>query len=285
MFPLAGDEFPTSAEELSAAIEGAIGDVFSLPKKGAGVTVEGGAKFPHLKHVRIDLGGARISATEPPPKPIGVGKRKPGITVDRLEVEGHPIHYEQAKLDFDFHATGLRLDFDRDKQGRPLLVLVDAEDGAVDAKIKKKDLEAVMLAAATIAAKDQGVTVKELELDLRSTGARSVAADVRVKAKKMMMSSVLHIAGGASVDDELNATLSNLTCSGEGLIGIAAAAFLQKHLKQYDGRVIPLMAFSLGDLALRDLEIDINGTIHVSAAFGKGGGGGGKKKAAKSKKG
>src|SRR5687767_7445160 len=110
MFPLAGDDFPTTADELSAAIEGALGEVMSLPKKGGGVSVEGGAKFPHLKHVRIDLGGARISATEPPPKPLGVGKRKPGITVDRLEVEGHPILYEQAKLDFDFHATGLRLD-------------------------------------------------------------------------------------------------------------------------------------------------------------------------------
>ena len=226
MFPLAGDDFPTTADELAAAIEGAIGDVFTLPKKGAGVTVEGGAKFPHLKHVRIDLGGARVNLTSPPPKPVGVGKRKPGVTVDRLEVEGHPIHYEQAKLDFDFHATNLRLDFDRDKQGRPLLVLVDADDGAVDAKIKKTDLEALMLAAATLAAKEQGVAVKELDLELRSTGDRSVAAEVRVKAKKMMMSSVLHIAGAASVDDELNATLSGLTCTGEGIIGGAAAGFL-----------------------------------------------------------
>jgi hypothetical protein len=283
MFPLAGDEFPTTAAELAAAIEGAIGEVFALPKKGAGVTVEGGARFPHLKHVRVDLSGARLSATEPPPKPLGVGKRKPGITVDRLEVQGHPIHYEQAKLDFDFHATNLRLDFDRDKGGRPLLVLVDADDGAVDAKIKKKDLEAVMLAAATVAAKEQGVTVQELDLDLRSTGGRSVAADVRVKARKMMMSGVLRIAGAASVDDELNATLSGLTCTGEGIIGGAAAGFLQKHLKKYDGRQIPLMAFSLGDLALRDLEIDVNGTVHASAAFGKGGGKG--KKGARSKKG
>jgi hypothetical protein len=111
-----------------------------------------------------------------------------------------------------------------------------------------------------------------------------VAAEVRIKAKKMMMSSVLHVAGAAGVDDELTATLTGLTCTGEGMIGAAAAGFLQKHLKQYDGRQIPLMAFSLGDLALRDLEIDVNGTAHVSAAFGKGGAGGGKKKPAKSKK-
>lgn len=281
MFPLAGKDFPTSAEELSTAIEDAIREVFTLPKK-AGVTVGGGAKWPHVKHVRIDLDGAKLNRPdEPPPKPVGVGKRKPGITVDRLEISGHPIQYEQTKLDLDFHATGLTFDFDRDEDGRGLLVLTDAEDGEVAAKIKKKDIEALALEAATIAAKQQGVTIQELDLDLTSSGTRSVAADVRVKAKKMMVSGVLRIAGAAEVDDELNATLSGLTCTGEGMIGNAAAGFLQKHLKAYDGRQIPLMAFSLGDVVLRDLDLSINGSVEVSAAFGHKGKG---KKPAKSKR-
>jgi hypothetical protein len=281
MFPLAGDELPTSAEELATAIEDAIREVFTLPKK-AGVTVEaGGAKFPHLKQVTINLDGAKlITPDEPPPKPIGVGKRKRGITVDRLEVSGHPIQYEGTKLELDIEATGLAFDFDRDEEGRNVLVLTDAEDGEVDARIKKSDIEALLLAAATLAARQQGVTVQELELDLKSSGKRSVAADVRVKAKKLMVSGVLRIAGQADVDDELNATLSGLTCTGEGMIGSAAAGFLQKHLAKYDGKQIPLMAFSFGDVALRDLDIEINGAVHVSAAFGKAAKG---KKKAKSK--
>jgi hypothetical protein len=268
MFPLAGDDFPTTAEDLGTAIEDAIRDVFSLPKS-AGVTVTGGAKFPDIKQVSIDLSGAKLSATEPPPKPIGVGKRNPGPTVGRLEVTGHPILYEQTKLDLDLHATGLRFDFDRDKGGRPLLVLAAAEEGHVDAQIKRKDIEALLLNVANLAAKEHGVKVQDLELDLKSTGARSVSADVRVKAKKLMMSSVLHLGGAADVDDELNATLSNLTVEGEGMIGGMAAGFLQKHLKAYNGKKIPLMAFSLGDVALRDLEIELNGSLHVSAEFGK----------------
>jgi hypothetical protein len=283
MFPLAGKDFPDCPEALASAIEQAIGEVLALPQKHQAVTVEGGDAFPRLAHVRIDLSGARLSATEPPPKPVGVGKRTPGVTVDRLEVEARPIHYEQASLDFDFHATGLRLDFDRDTQGSPLLVLADADGGAVDARIKTTDLEALLLAAAALAAKGHGVTVKDLELNLRSTGPRSVAADVRVTAKKMMMTGVLRVSGAASVDGELNATLSGLTCTGEGIIGGTAAAFLQQHLKKYEGRRIPLMAFSLGDLALRDLAVDVNGTVRVSAAFGKGGAGG-KKETARSAK-
>jgi hypothetical protein len=276
MFPLAGENFPESADELSASIEDAIREVFALPKK-AGVTIKGG-EFPDLKQVVIDLSGAKLSAAEPPPKPVGVGKRKPGPTVEKLEITGHPILYEQTKLDLDLHATGLRFDFDRDKRGNPLLVLAAAEEGEVDARIKKKDIEAVLLSVASIAAREQGVTIQDLDLDLRSTGPRSVSADVRVKAKKLMMSSVLNLSGSADVDDELNATLSDLNVSGEGIIGGAAAAFLQKHVRAYDGKQIPLMAFSLGDVTLRDLEIELNGSLRVSAKFGKQTGSNAKKK-------
>ena len=81
MFPLAGKDFPTSSEELSNAIQDAISELFKL-KKGSGVTVDGGEQFPHVKQIKIDLDGAKVSATEAPPKPLGVGKRKPGIAVD-----------------------------------------------------------------------------------------------------------------------------------------------------------------------------------------------------------
>src|SRR5688500_3140878 len=137
MFPLAGREFPGNAEELESALTDALAEVFTLKKKGV-VSIDGG-DFPDLDSVSVNLDGAQVSATEPPPKPIGVGKRKPGLTVGELEVSGHPIRYEQTKLDLDLTATGLTFDFDRDKQGRPVLVLTDAEDGRVEAKISKKD--------------------------------------------------------------------------------------------------------------------------------------------------
>src|SRR5215213_2553343 len=127
MFPLAGKKFPTSSEELAASIEEALGDVFSLPNKNSGVSIDGG-KYPSLKMVKINLNGASVSATEPPPKPKGVGKREGGVKVAKLEIVGQPIQYEQTKLNLKVSGTGLKFDFDRDKKGHPLLVLTDAED-------------------------------------------------------------------------------------------------------------------------------------------------------------
>jgi hypothetical protein len=266
MFPLAGKDFPASSDELATAIHDALTDVFTFPKKSA-VSVEGG-KFPAIKTVSLDLDNAAVTVSKAPPKPVGVGKRKDGITVDKLEISGHPIRYQKAKLELGVTAKGLTFDFDRDKKNHPLLVLTDAKDGKVDARITKGDLQAVLLEAATLAAKEQGVTIQDLQINLQAKGARSVAVEAKVKAKKMLMSGVVNVSGKLDIDDELNATVSDLKCTGEGMIGSAAAGFLQPKIKQYDGTTIPLMTFSLGDVTLRDLKIKVDNSIHVTAAFG-----------------
>jgi hypothetical protein len=265
MFPLAGKDFPTSSDELATAIQEALADVFTFKKKDA-VSIDGG-KFPALKTVSLDLDDAAVTVPKNPPKPIGVGKRKPGVTVDKLDISGHPIRYQKAKLELGVTAKGLTFDFDRDKKNHPLLVLTDARDGKVDAKITKADLQAVLLDAATLAAKQQGVTIQDLHVDLQAKGTRMIL-DAKVKAKKMMMSGVVNVSGQLEIDDELVATVSNLKCTGEGMIGGAAAGFLQPKLKSYDGTAIPLMTFSLGDVTLRDLKIKVDNSIQVTAAFG-----------------
>ena len=267
MFPLTGKNFPDTAEDLASAIQGALAQVLTLPKKDSAVTAEGG-KFPKVKKLKINLSGASVSAAEPPPKPKATGRREPGVEVDQLEVVGQPIKYEQNKLDLHLNATGVKFDYGRDKKGQPLLVLADAKDGHVEAKISKADIEALARAAAELAAKQQGIKIEGLDLTLTSQGPRSLAVDARVKAKKMVVSGVIHIKGKVDVDDEMNATVSGLECKGEGVIGTMVAGVVQGKLKPYEGKVFPLMTFSLGDVALRDLKIDVKNTVKVSADFG-----------------
>ncbi|HEV2292681.1 MAG TPA: hypothetical protein VGR35_02430 [Tepidisphaeraceae bacterium] len=267
MFPLAGKNFPTSSDELATSIEEALGEVFAMPKR-SGVTVDG-AKFPALKTVKINLTGATISAKEPPPKPKPTGKRQPGVRVEKLEVTGQPIQYEQTKLNLKVAGSGLAFDFARDKKGKPLLVLAEAEDGKVEAKISRKDIETLLTEAAGLAAKQQGIRIQDLDLDLEQEGPRSVAAEVRVKAKKLMMSGTIVITGKLEIDDELNATVLDLNCTGEGMVGALAAGVVQAKMRPYNGMTIPLMTFSLGDVALRDLKIKVKDSVEISAAFGK----------------
>ena len=267
MFPLAGKSFPTSADELADAITAALRDVFTLKDNNA-VNLAGG-KFPAIKTVTINLDGSTVSANKPPAKPLGTGKRTPGPRVDTLTLSAQPIQYEQAKLNLKLTATGLKFDFDRDKHGNPLLVLTAAKDGKVDASISKDDIEALLTEVVTFAAKQHGIKIEDLELDLQQAGPRAIAADVRVTAKKIMMTGVIRITGDLAIDEELNATISDLNCQGEGIIGSAAAAVVRAKIAPYNGRTIPLLPFSLGDVSLRDLKIDLTRDLHVSAAFGR----------------
>ena len=268
MFPLAGKAFPRNADELTVAIHDALTEVLSLPKKLTPVIVDA-PKYPAVKRLKVELNGATVSATEPPPKPKPAGKRQPGLHVDELEIIGRPIRYEASKLNLQLKAKAVSFDFAKDKRGQPLLVLSNAGEGHVDAKIGKADIESLATAAAGIAAKEHGVTIKDVDVDLRAQGPRSVTADVRVQAKKMLVSGVIHITGKLDVDDELNATVSGLACRGDGVVGTLVAGLVQSKIKSYNGHRVPLVAFSLGDVCLRDLKINVKDGLHVTARFGK----------------
>lgn len=268
MFPLSGKDFPENADELATGIRDALADVLKFPKKSDPVTITGD-RFPAIKQVKVDLSGAEVSAKEPPPQPKPKGKRQPGVTVDQLQVVADPICYEKSKANFDLNARGLKFDFAHDQRGNAMLVLTDAKDGHVEVKISKSDLQSLLMSAASTAAKQQGATVQDLQLSLESSGPRSIAADVRVKAKKLVVSGTVNVKGKVDVDDSMVATLSDLSCTGEGMIGGVVAKFLQGKLQEYNGKRIPLMTFSLGDVALRDLKISTKNAIQVSAEFGR----------------
>lgn len=267
MFPLAGKEFPTDSDELADSIREALSEVFSLPKPASAVVIDGD-KFPSLKSVKINLTGASLEASEPPPKPAPTGKRHEGISVKDLQIVGKPIQYEQNQLNLSLTARDVSFDFARDKKGHPLLVLTDAAEGHVEAKISKADIESLLLTLANDLAKQQGMKIQDLQLELTSEGKRSVAADVLITAKKMMVSGTIRITGQLDVDDELVATISNLQASGEGMVGNLVSGIVQNKLKPHEGTQIPLMAFSLGDIALRDLRISVKNQVQVSADFG-----------------
>lgn len=267
MFPLAGKKFPGSSDELAASIHDALATVLSLPNNSSTVAAKGD-RFPHIATLEVNLDGASVIGKAPPPKPIPSGKRQPGIEVERLDVSAQPIKYEKSKLDLTIKASGVNFDFGRDKKGNPLLVLTDARNGQVDAQISKKDIQSLLLAAAQEVGEQQKVKIQDLQLTLAQESARSIAADVKVTAKKMLVSSTLELHGELEIDDELNATVRNLQASGEGVIAMMVSKVVQSKLKPYEGKTFPLVTFSLGDITLRDLKINVKKDVQVSARFG-----------------
>lgn len=268
MFPLSGTQFPASVDELKTAIRGGLAEVLTLANPQSAVQIEGGS-WPALDRMIIDLNDSTIRVTQPPPKPKPGDDRQKGITIHQLQVLGHPIRYGRSAGELDVSASSVALDFAHDQNGKALLLLADAADGRIEMKINKSDLQAALTEAASAAARPHGVSIQDLQLNLTSDGPRSLAGELRVKAKKMVMSGVVLLRGRIDIDDSLVAILSNLACSGEGMIGSMAAAMVNTKLKSYEGKRIPLTTLALGDTTLRDLNLTAGQVVSVTANFGR----------------
>lgn len=266
MFYLGGSEFPATTDQLIVAVTQGLAMFFTLPSTGAVAKIEG--NYPTYSQVAIDLTGARSNADKLPPEPKTVDPTKPGVFAIRFEVDAHPLYIRQVPVELTLGAADAHFVYDRDASGTPMLSLAGATDGRVTIAIRKPDLDALVLAGAREAAAKQGVSILELNLALNQIDPRSVAVEVRVKVKKLFVTTTLTLRGKLTIDNELNAVVSELTVGGEGMMGEMAAGAIRPKLQEIDGRSFPLTALSLGQVKLRDVQIQVGETLRVAAAFG-----------------
>jgi hypothetical protein len=267
VFYLAATTEPTNNDEFIRALEGGIREVLVFPRDAKIIHLQG--NYPAFDLLKIDLTGGRIDTSRPlPPRPVGVGPPKPAVTAKSLQIVANPVQLGAGRVKVDMSARGVTLQYDVDSTGRRLLLPASLSEGRVMMEISRADLEAIILAGAIAAAEKQGAKVTRLELHLTPRGERSLAIDVRVTAKKMMMSGVVRVAGDVDLDDNLVARLSHLTCEGEGVAGKIAASVLAPKIRQAEGRALPLADFAFAGMRPRDVRIESVDPVRIIATFG-----------------
>jgi hypothetical protein len=264
MFPLKTSTFPSTAAELTLRLNEAVRGVFDLPSEPVEIRE---AAYPHLASIAISLDGARLEA-RPQEIPSVSGQPVPALSVDSLTAEGSRLAVGPASIDFALAAKEVELHRANDAKGNVVLLLQKAAHGRIDISTATADLEALIAELAAAEAGKHGVAVDNVQLSLRSSGSRSLAAEVRLRGKKLFMSASLRITGQVDLDDNLNAKISGLNCGGEGAIASVACGVLKPQLQKLDGRVFPLMSLPLGDVRLRDVRFAAGEKLSVSAEFG-----------------
>lgn len=265
MFHLASMEFPTTAQELAGALTSTLCELFVIPPGREPAQVRG--QFPSLESIQINLNQAAVRTGQTPPRPIGTGQVRPGPSVQRLAVEGQPVFIEGAALHFALAADDVHVNFDRDSLGRPLMLLEQARHGHVQVQLSRQDIQSLLLAGISAKAAGHGLAITNVELALTQLNPRSVAVETRISAKKFV-TAVIAIRGQLHINDELRAQLCELSCQGDGMIGKLVCGLLNPHLQKLERRELPLMAFSLGQVRLRDVQIDAQNGLNVTARFG-----------------
>jgi hypothetical protein len=265
MFPLFSERFPANADELRQMLEQSLrqfvdtdNDIVSVREK----------TFPELCELRLNLDGARLQSSAPRPSGVS-GETTPAFRVEHFELSASGISVEEAPIDLLVHATNLQLHQGCGRDGKVVLVIKEADTGQIDLSATKPDLEKLILTIVKREATKQGVAIEDLKLSLNSGGPRAIEGIIQLRARKSFFRGVIRVAARLEVDEKLVATLSNLSCTGEGTVGAMASNLLRQQLQRLDGHQLNLAALPLGEIALRDIEITIGEKLGITAQFGR----------------
>jgi hypothetical protein len=262
MFLLSKPTLPSSAESLQRAMEESLRRVVTSGREMVSVEDK---SYPELSAIRISLDGATI--TDRPMLLKAVAAVEPALDVEEFEISGSPLRVQGTAVNLSCRARDVLIGQGRDRDGNLLLTLQRAAEGFVEVSVPVTHLEDLARDGAKAAAAQQGVTVEDVRIELRSRDARALDVTVHVRAKKLFLSATVRINGSADIDEHLTARLSGLTCTGEGALGAIACGFLTPHLDRFNGREFPLMALPLGEVRLQDVQVSAGSDLQVSARF------------------
>lgn len=261
MLPLADTTSPLTAETFAEALR--LGFA-SYHVTAQSIAAEGDSlNFSKLK---VDLTGAKIDRTVRLPKPQGnTGEQ---IAIEDFHLLAAPGHFEGTPATLIINARAAKFTRVPAQSGDTLLSLNDAQHGDISIEAPVRALEALLQNLATQAAANHGVEVRGCTLTLNAVNPKTLHFRAEVTAKMFIATAKVGISGELSVDDEFTARFRNLQLSGEGMIANVASSYLRPQLEKLEGRSFPLLAFSLGSVKLRDLQVTTGDNLKIAAQFG-----------------
>lgn len=263
MFPLFTKTPPASANELRDQLNASLGRALRL--RGPAVHVNA-PDFPRIETLTISLDGAALNPNPAPPN-FAAKNRGRELQVERLRITGRDVDIRGATAELNLAATKLRLTEARNSDNEIVLLFEGAESGHIEASAAKVAIEALIKTFATQQARAHGVSIERVTLDLRQRDERSIAAEVRVHARKFFVGASVRITAQLDLDESLNARLSNLACHGEGALGTFACGMLSPHLERVNGAEFPLSALPLGQLRAQNVQIAVGDRVSLAADF------------------
>jgi hypothetical protein len=264
MLSLLRKNFPSSKDELAQALDEALRRF--APKKGPIVDVSARV-FPYIDEIAINFDGVQFDSRPPSFSPA-VGETKPALEAASVRVAGRNISVQGAPLNLQIEARDLVFHKGEDANGDAVLIVQKARDGHALISAAQLDLENAILELGSRAARQHGIAIEQVRLAMRARGQRSLAADIRVQARKLLLRAKIDIYAQLDIGEDFVAKISQLKCKGTGAIGSRACSTLDPYLRQWEGKCFPLKSLSLGETQLRDVRVAVADTVEITVDFG-----------------
>jgi hypothetical protein len=255
MLPIAGDQQPTNATQLADSLQK------GLEQQGVTARVTADGTWPALSSLVIQL--SQVARPTPLPK----ASAEAAFTIAQFEVTGTPVDIEGIPATIRGRFSNLGCGFGRVADGPLQLVVLAAGAGQLQAEAATSEIEQGIHRIVSELAGNQGATVKSTKLNIIALTPRSVKFEVSCTAKVFIATTTLTVAGQLEIDGQLNACLSGLAVSGEGMIANMAQGMIQPRLAEWNGRVIPLGDYMAAGLTVSDLRITTGEKVRLEATF------------------
>lgn len=265
MIPLGRTEFPASKDELTVALNEALRRFVS--KSGAIVDVRSRV-FPYIDEIAINIDGAKLDSIPAPPLPV-VGETKPAFEAGLVSLSARNISVHGVPLDARMELRDVLFDKGLNERGEVTLLLKSARDGQLVVSAAQLQLEEAILKVGGAEARQNGIAIEQVRLAMRARGRRSMAADVRIQARKLLLRARVDIYGQLDVDQDFTAKISQLKCSADGTIGSLACNALRPFFDEVTGKSFSLKSLPLGEIEIRDLHVAVADTVAITVDFGR----------------
>lgn len=264
MFQLRSKNFPQSASDFERALDESLRQ---YTRKDGPIVTASSRVFPYFDQIAINLDGAQFDSGLPAPvQPSGETKEACEAAV--VSVSARNVCLQDVPANVQLEARDVVFHKGEDENGDMLLIVRRARDGHIVISAAQLDLENAIAKMATAQARRKGIAVENVRLALRARGARSLAADIQLHARKFLLRAKIDIYGQLDITDDFIAKISHLKCKGDGALGSIACGALEPHLQRLNGSTFPLMSLPLGEIQLRDIRIAVADTVDITADFG-----------------
>ncbi len=260
MLNLGCADLPGNNATLHTALAQAISQMGADP---AGVALEG--TFPSLDAIRVNLTGAVLGRDSG--KIANPSGERREFSSRVVEITATPARFETLPINLAIRAEHGVFALGSTDDGACGIALEECSIGAIELSALPADIEDALRALASKAAGAQGAEVRSVQVSFKSDSPHRVSFTAAATAKAMFMTAALTIRGQVEIDDQFNAKLGGLTCTGDGMLANLAAGALRPRLTELETRTFALASFLPENIALMRVDLEAEPALRLRAAF------------------
>ena len=264
MIPLGRKDVPSPRDDLAQALDDAL---HRFVQKSGRIVDLRSRVFPLVDEIRINLDRSKFDSPTPPPAKAEGGTalafEAAVVTVSgrNISVCGVPLDLRMKMRDVVFHKGA-------DANGDAVLVIHRAREGQLVVSAGQLDLEEAIARLGGEKARLWGVDLEQVRLAMRARSRRSLAADIKVQAKKFFARANINIYAQLDISNEFVVKVSEFKCKGDGKLGLFACAALAPLSEKLKSNTLPLKSLPLGGLQIVDVHVAVADTVELTIDFG-----------------